>query len=105
MVWFICHLARKVFVCVFRSSRLCHIFCNLQVEFVVCFLLYLIVSVSSWSSFVVSGGKSWSFVVLRQLGGWALAGKTEEKKKNCELLLYYTVVRSRGVVGLSVVSS
>jgi hypothetical protein len=56
--------------------------------------------------FIVSSGKSWSFVVLRQLGWMGLAeGCEEKKKKNCELLLYVTVVHSRSVVGWSVFSS
>ncbi len=41
------------------------------------------------------------------LVGWAWREGCEEKKKkkNCELLLYVTVVRSRSVVGWSVFSS
>jgi hypothetical protein len=32
-----CHLALKVFVCVFPSRRVCLTCCNLQAEFAVCF--------------------------------------------------------------------
>jgi hypothetical protein len=69
-----CHLALKVFVCVFPSRRVCLVaICKRSLQFV--FLLNVRVSVSSWSLFIVSAGKSWTFVVLRQLGWMCLAGR------------------------------